>query len=174
VLLGRRPLPPGRDVGPDRVFVGGGPFTLGVDAAGEPFSLDNERPAHTVDVGPFWIGRVPVSNRPWREFIGNVGYQQQELWSACGWAHRTEADHSPRPGQNALSPATLITLASDTPAGGCPEHLFGRVAGAEEWHAEKAPNGGSRVLVVDRSVIERLGDRGFSSLKATVPGPVVA
>jgi glutamine amidotransferase len=32
VLLGRRPLPPGRDVGPDRVFVGGGPFTLGVDA----------------------------------------------------------------------------------------------------------------------------------------------
>lgn len=52
VLLGRRPLPPGRDVGPDRVFVGGGPFTLGVDAAGEPFSLDNERPAHTVDVGP--------------------------------------------------------------------------------------------------------------------------
>ena len=79
MLLGRRPLPPGRDVGPDRVFVGGGPFTLGVDAAGEPFSLDNERPAHTVDVGPFWIGRVPVSNRPWREFIGNVGYQQQEL-----------------------------------------------------------------------------------------------
>jgi iron(II)-dependent oxidoreductase len=121
-------------------FRGRGPFTLGVDAASEPFSLDNERPAHTVDVGPFWIGRVPVSNRPWREFIGNVGYQRQELWSARGWAHRTEADHSPRPGQNALSPATLITLASDTPAGGCPEHLFGRVAGAEEWHAEKAPN----------------------------------
>ena len=60
VLLGRWPLPPGRDVGPDRVFVGGGPFTLGVDAASEPFSLDNERPAHTVDVGPFGIGRVPV------------------------------------------------------------------------------------------------------------------
>ncbi len=32
-----------------------------MDAASEPFSLDNERPAHTVDVGPFWIGRVPVS-----------------------------------------------------------------------------------------------------------------
>jgi formylglycine-generating enzyme required for sulfatase activity len=42
-------------------------------------------------VGPFWIGRVPVSNRQWREFIGDGGYQRQELWSARGWAHRTEA-----------------------------------------------------------------------------------
>ena len=51
VLLGRRPLPPaGRSRG-ERVFVAGGPFVLGVDAATEPFSLDNERPAHTVDVG---------------------------------------------------------------------------------------------------------------------------
>ena len=25
------------------------------------------------DVGPFWIGRVPVSNRQWREFIGDGG-----------------------------------------------------------------------------------------------------
>ncbi len=91
VLLGRRPLPPGRDVGTDRVLVGGGPFTLGVDAASEPFSLDNERPAHTVDVGPFWIGRVPVSNQQWCEFIGDGGYQRHELWSGRGWAHRTEA-----------------------------------------------------------------------------------
>src|SRR5580704_4230597 len=91
VLIGRRDLPAGRDVGPDRVFVGGGPFTLGVDASSEPFSLDNERPPHTVDVGPFWIGRVPVSNRQWREFIADGGYQRQDLWSARGWAHRIEA-----------------------------------------------------------------------------------
>ena len=45
----------------DRVFVAGGAFMLGVDAATEPFSLDNERPAHQVDVAPFWIGRVPVT-----------------------------------------------------------------------------------------------------------------
>jgi gamma-glutamyl hercynylcysteine S-oxide synthase len=98
MLLGRRPLPPERDVDPDRVFVGGGPFTLGVDAAAEPFSLDNERPAHTVDVGPFWIGRVPVSNRQWREFIGDGGYQRQQLWSARGWAHPDRG----RPGATAV------------------------------------------------------------------------
>jgi gamma-glutamyl hercynylcysteine S-oxide synthase len=50
VLRGRRPLPPGRDVEPDRASVAGGPFKLGVDAASEPLSLDNERPAHTVYV----------------------------------------------------------------------------------------------------------------------------
>ena len=44
-----------------------------------------------MDVGPFWTGRVPVSNRQWREFTGDGGYQRQELWSARGWAHRTEA-----------------------------------------------------------------------------------
>jgi iron(II)-dependent oxidoreductase len=90
VLLERRALPAGRTVAPARVHVPGGPFTLGVDALAEPFSLDNERPAHTVDVGPFWIGTVPVSNRQWQEFIGDGGYDRRELWSDRGWAHRTE------------------------------------------------------------------------------------
>jgi iron(II)-dependent oxidoreductase len=91
VLIGRRDLPAGRPVAGDRVFVAGGPFTLGVDAASEPFSLDNERPAHTVDVAPFWIGRVPVTNRQWSEFIADGGYQRSDLWSQRGWAHRIEA-----------------------------------------------------------------------------------
>jgi gamma-glutamyl hercynylcysteine S-oxide synthase len=91
VLLPRTALPAGRTVAPGRVFVAGGPFTLGVDAATEPFSLDNERPAHTVDVAPFWIGRTPVSNRQWREFIGDGGYRRPDLWSQRGWAHRLEA-----------------------------------------------------------------------------------
>jgi iron(II)-dependent oxidoreductase len=91
VLIGRRDLPAGRPVAGDRVFVGGGSFTLGVDAASEPFSLDNERPAHTVDVAPFWIGRVPVTNRQWSEFIADGGYQRSDLWSQRGWAHRIEA-----------------------------------------------------------------------------------
>jgi gamma-glutamyl hercynylcysteine S-oxide synthase len=90
VLVGA-PLPPGRDVAGQRVFVPGGPFVLGVDATTEPFSLDNERPAHTVDVAPFWIGRVPVTNAEWLQFIGDGGYHRAELWSAKGWAHRTEA-----------------------------------------------------------------------------------
>jgi gamma-glutamyl hercynylcysteine S-oxide synthase len=91
VLLARQPLPAGRPVEGERVFVAGGSFVLGVDPADEPFSLDNERPAHRVDVAPFWIGRVPVTNRQWREFIADGGYQRPDLWSARGWEHRTEA-----------------------------------------------------------------------------------
>lgn len=93
VLIARRQLPQGRPVagGGERVFVAGGPFVLGVDAAAVPFSLDNERPAHTVDVAPFWIGRVPVSNRQWSEFVADGGYRRPDLWSARGWEHRVEA-----------------------------------------------------------------------------------
>src|SRR5262249_55361249 len=91
VLMERRALPAGRAVAAERVFVDGGPFTLGVDAPAEPFSLDNERPAHTVNVGPFWIGTVPVSNQQWQDFIRDGGYDRRELWSDRGWAHRTEA-----------------------------------------------------------------------------------
>ncbi len=91
VLFARRQLPPGRALPDDRVFVPGGQFVLGVDADREPFSLDNERPAHTADVGPFWIGRVPVSNRQWRDFMADGGYERPELWSGRGWAHRKDA-----------------------------------------------------------------------------------
>jgi iron(II)-dependent oxidoreductase len=92
VLFPRRELPAGRPLRDrDRVFVAGGAFVLGVDAATEPFSLDNERPAHQVDVAPFWIARVPVRNGQWSEFIADGGYHRRDLWSARGWAHRAEA-----------------------------------------------------------------------------------
>ncbi len=91
VLLAE-PLPLGRAVAGDRVYVDGGEFVLGVDATGEPASLDNERPAHRVDIGPFWIGRLPVSNRQWREFMSDGGYRDARWWSPRGWAHRVEAN----------------------------------------------------------------------------------
>ncbi|MDT4915567.1 MAG: gamma-glutamyl hercynylcysteine S-oxide synthase [Pseudonocardiales bacterium] len=85
------PLPPGRRLDSDRVFVGGGEFVLGVDGTEEPFSLDNERPAHVVDVESFWIGRAPVTNAQWFEFVAAGGYGDPRWWSAPGWAHRNAA-----------------------------------------------------------------------------------
>jgi iron(II)-dependent oxidoreductase len=90
VLLGQ-PLPAGRALDTDRVLVPGGEFVLGVHAEDEPFSLDNERPAHVVDVEPFWIGRAPVSNAAWQDFVADGGYEQPRWWSARGWAHRVDA-----------------------------------------------------------------------------------
>jgi len=91
VLLQRSTLPPGRPVAGERVYVAGGQFVLGVDADTEPFSLDNERPAHAVDVAPFWIGRVPVTNGQWLDFAADGGYRRPDLWSELGWAHRVKA-----------------------------------------------------------------------------------
>ncbi|MBV8930526.1 MAG: ergothioneine biosynthesis protein EgtB [Mycobacteriaceae bacterium] len=85
------PVPPGRPgVAGTSVLVPGGPFVLGVDAADEPYSLDNERPAHVVDVAAFRIGKVPVTNAEWRAFIDDGGYRDERWWSQRGWAHRQE------------------------------------------------------------------------------------
>jgi iron(II)-dependent oxidoreductase len=86
------PLPLGRPgVAGTSVPVPGGPFVLGVDAVTEPHSLDNERPAHVVDVPSFRIGRVPVTNAEWRRFIDDGGYREPRWWSDRGWSHRREA-----------------------------------------------------------------------------------
>ncbi|WP_067976611.1 ergothioneine biosynthesis protein EgtB [Mycolicibacter icosiumassiliensis] len=85
-------LPAGQpDLAGTSVLVPGGEFMLGVDATDEPFSLDNERPAHRVDVAAFRIGRVPVTNREWREFIDDGGYRQPQWWSERGWRHCVQA-----------------------------------------------------------------------------------
>ncbi|OMQ13912.1 iron(II)-dependent oxidoreductase EgtB, partial [Modestobacter sp. VKM Ac-2676] len=92
VLGAGTPLPPGRSgVAGTTVLVPGGEFTLGVDGGTEPFSLDNERPAHTVDVPSFRIGRVPVTNAEYAAFVADGGYHQPRWWSARGWAHRCAA-----------------------------------------------------------------------------------
>ncbi|HEX2211960.1 MAG TPA: ergothioneine biosynthesis protein EgtB [Mycobacterium sp.] len=86
------PLPAGRvGVAGTSVLVPGGEFVLGVDAVTEPDSLDNERPAHVVDVPAFRIGRVPVTNAQWRQFVDDGGYDDRQWWSERGWAHRQEA-----------------------------------------------------------------------------------
>jgi iron(II)-dependent oxidoreductase len=84
-------LPPGRLVPADPVLVPAGPFTLGVDGRAEPASLDNERPAHTVDLPAFRIARVPVSNGEWQVFVDDGGYDDPQWWSRRGWEHRVGA-----------------------------------------------------------------------------------
>jgi gamma-glutamyl hercynylcysteine S-oxide synthase len=85
-------LPPGREVAHDAVLVPAGEFVLGVDATDEPWSLDNERPAHRVHLPAFRIGRFPVTNAEWARFIAAGGYDEPGWWSPAGWAHRRAAD----------------------------------------------------------------------------------
>ncbi len=66
-------------------FVPGGSFTMGTSA--EPWALDNERPAHTVEVAPFYIDVAPVTNAAYAEFMADGGYDDPRLWSAAGWEY---------------------------------------------------------------------------------------
>ncbi len=60
-----------------------GKFWIGCD---RPEGLDNERPAHWVEVADFAIDRHPVSCAEYRQFIAAGGYQDQRWWSPAGWA----------------------------------------------------------------------------------------
>jgi gamma-glutamyl hercynylcysteine S-oxide synthase len=84
------PPPPSPAVaGPEEVFVAGGPFVMGTDD--EPWAYDNERPAHVVDLAPFWINAAPVTNREYIEFIADGGYDRSALWTPVGWSWRQRA-----------------------------------------------------------------------------------
>ena len=117
-------LPAGQpDVAGTSVLIPGGPFVLGVDAATEPHSLDNERPAHVVDVPEFRIGRVPVTNGEWRAFIADGGYRRRELWSARGWEHRQRAGLEAPQFWNSDDTRTRFGHVEDTPADEPVQHV---------------------------------------------------
>ena len=80
------PAPPGAYRLPAEVLVPGGPFTMGTSS--EPWALDNERPAHTVDLPAFYLDTTPVTNAAYQQFVGDGGYRDQRWWGPAGWQHR--------------------------------------------------------------------------------------
>jgi gamma-glutamyl hercynylcysteine S-oxide synthase len=86
------PPAPGAPTQPGRseVLVPGGAFTMGTST--EPWALDNERPAHEVDVAPFWLDAYPVTNADYVRFVEAGGYHEPRWWSERGWDHRHSAD----------------------------------------------------------------------------------
>ena len=51
----------------------------------EGFAFDNELPVHQVYLQPFTLASRLVSNREFREFIEDGGYQNPLLWLSDGW-----------------------------------------------------------------------------------------
>ena len=88
-VLSAPPPPPAAVRVTGEILIPGGPFTMGTSV--EPWALDNERPAHEVDVPPFFLDAAPVTSGRYAEFIADGGYERPELWTAEGWAHRMNA-----------------------------------------------------------------------------------
>jgi gamma-glutamyl hercynylcysteine S-oxide synthase len=80
---------PGALIRSAEVFVPAGPFTMGTST--DPWALDNERPAHDVDLRGYFIDAVPVSNAAYRGFVEAGGYDDERLWTAAGWRWRNES-----------------------------------------------------------------------------------
>ncbi|MFD1213849.1 SUMF1/EgtB/PvdO family nonheme iron enzyme, partial [Arthrobacter sp. GCM10027362] len=74
---------------PAEVLVPAGPFTMGTSV--EPWALDNERPAHLVDLPAYWLDTLPVTNAGYQRFMDDGGYRDRRWWTAEGWAHRSAA-----------------------------------------------------------------------------------
>jgi iron(II)-dependent oxidoreductase len=71
------------------VLVPAGPFTMGTST--DPWALDNERPAHLVDLPAYVIDAAPVTNGQYLAFIAAGGYDDPRWWSGPGWEHRQSA-----------------------------------------------------------------------------------
>src|SRR5688572_7111270 len=50
----------------------GGSFAMG---SSDPNTFPNERPAHQVTVGAFWIDEHPVTNAQFRQFVESTNYK---------------------------------------------------------------------------------------------------
>jgi iron(II)-dependent oxidoreductase len=88
-VLDAPPPPSARVPVAGEVVVPGGWFTMGTST--EPWALDNERPAHPVEVPAFAIDAAPVTNGQYERFIADGGYDDPRWWTEDGWAHRTRA-----------------------------------------------------------------------------------
>jgi iron(II)-dependent oxidoreductase len=76
--------------GLELVEVPAGPCTIGAAAGG--FAYDNERPRHQLELPAFRIGRAPVTNGAFSEFVAAGGYHRPEWWSREAWAWKEQYD----------------------------------------------------------------------------------
>jgi iron(II)-dependent oxidoreductase len=118
----------------------GGPVTIGTDDRREAY--DNERPAHTIEIAPFWIDASPVTNVEYLAFMEDGGYARRELWCDGGWAWLQEANaNSPKywsqqNGWNVRTMDRTVSAESNTPV--C--HVCWYEAGAfARWAGKRLP-----------------------------------
>jgi len=76
--------------GLELVEIPAGPCTIGASA--DRFAYDNEHPRHALHLPAFRIGRAPVTNGAFAEFVAAGGYRRPEWWSREAWAWKEQYD----------------------------------------------------------------------------------
>jgi iron(II)-dependent oxidoreductase len=85
------PAPPPATAGvlPREITVPAGEFVMGTDD--HPWALDNERPAHRVELPAYRIDTTPVTNGDYLAFMEDGGYDDPRWWDVRGWTLRHRA-----------------------------------------------------------------------------------
>jgi gamma-glutamyl hercynylcysteine S-oxide synthase len=76
--------------GLELIEIPSGRCTIGASADG--FAYDNERPRHALELPAFRIGRAPVTNGAFQEFVAGGGYRRPEWWTREAWAWKEQYD----------------------------------------------------------------------------------
>jgi formylglycine-generating enzyme required for sulfatase activity len=67
------------------VLVKGGKFMRGSSEGN-----NNEKPQREIYLDDFKVGKYPVTNEEFKEFIGDGGYKREKFWAKEGWQWREE------------------------------------------------------------------------------------
>ena len=116
---------------PRWIELDGGDCEIGADPEG--FSYDNERRRHKVSLRPYAIASAPVSNREWRRFCQEGGYERREHWSEAGWAWRERAEPLLDPSAGAGADSDPICHLCFHEAEALAHSLRARLPSEREW-----------------------------------------
>ena len=103
IVRATRPRPPATD---GMVWIPGGEFTMGTD--GE-LGWADEKPAHRVRVGGFWMDQTEVTNAQFRTFVEATGYvttaEKKPDWEEM---KKQLPPGTPKPPESKLVPGSLV------------------------------------------------------------------
>jgi len=94
-------------------FIPGGVFIMGSDA---PYAYANEKPAHRVEVAPFYLDVKPVTNADFAKFVAATGYvtvaERPVDWEEI---KKQVPPGTPKPPDEVLQPGSLVFKPTDGP-----------------------------------------------------------
>jgi len=126
----REAIPPRDPDAPEAGFVRvpAGTFRMG-DAASR-FAYDNERPWWDATTGEYELGRYPVTNAEFVQFVAAGGYLDPKTWSPEGWSWKQEAALA--------APGGWILCGEPGPPDAATAMEASRDVGLSAWHRRSA------------------------------------
>lgn len=115
--------------GPETISIPGGTYEIGAPAKG--FAYDNERPRHSVELGPFAIDRTPVDNATYIQFMEETDAEPPMYWEPDGegWVLTRMGGRDP------INPAHPVLHVSWHEADALARWAGKRLPSEQEWEA---------------------------------------